>query len=265
MFAINPNDEFVTALTSTKDVTFINNFRALRNDTTKTPVVFRSMAQRKTVTLCKQQQRDFYYIDTGYLGNVELSSKRWFRVVKNNVQHTKPNYNMPEKRFNKLVTQSNYIKFDKWKKEGKNILIVTPSDKPCKFYSLDKSEWLNNTIQKLKEHTDRQIIIREKDTKENRLKDTIYNQIDRDNIFAVVTFNSIAAIEALCYGIPVFTSAPTAADNLCLKDLDKIENPLYEDITKVEKWQHWLAYCQYSFLEMQQGLPFQMIKEYNLQ
>lgn len=264
MFAINPKDEYVSALTETVDRKFINNFRALKQDNTNTPVVFRSMAQRKTVALCKEQQRDFYYIDTGYLGNVDLSSKKWFRVVKNDVQHTKPNYNLSEKRFNRLLKYSSNIKFSNWKKEGKNILIVTPSEKPCKFYSIDKTQWLEETINEIKKHTDRPIIIREKAIKAHRLKDTIYNQLNRDNIFAVVTFNSIAAIESICYGIPAFTSAPTAADDLCLKDLEKIETPLYEDISKVEKWQHWLAYCQYSFLELQEGLPFKMIEEYNL-
>lgn len=262
MYAINKNDQYVGFLANTRNPTFVKNYKALINKPAEIPVIFRSMAQRKTATLCEQQQRDYYYIDTGYLGNGQY--KKWHRVVKNGVQHSDVKYDMPFDRFKSLSSSNPYLKFSGWKKNGKSILLVTPSEKPCKFYGIQKDDWVNNTVQTLKQNTDRPIIIRNKKNRQERLKDTIYNQLKNDNIFAVVTYNSIAAVEAIGYGIPAFTTAPTAADDFCLKDLTKIENPLYKDQTQIEKWQHWLAYCQYTVDEMKNGTVFKLIEEYNL-
>lgn len=266
MYALNPNDSIVSSLVRTTGAKYLNTFRELLKIEDREPVIFRSMAQRKTVETCNMQQRPFYYIDTGYLGNAKSEFKYWHRVVKNNVQHTQVNYNMPDNRFKKLLESNSYLKFNSWKKNGRAILLVTPSEKPCKFYRIDKGAWIDNTIKTIKQYTDRPIIIRDKETKrENRVgAGSIYSQFVNDNIFAVVTYNSIAATEAIGFGIPCFTSAPNAADNYCLKDLSKIETPLYEDKEKIEKWQHWLAYCQYSINEMQSGIAFKLIKEYDL-
>ena len=92
----------------------------------------------------------------------------------------------------------------------------------------------------------------------------MYKQLSEDNIFALVTYNSIAAIEAIGFGIPAFASAPNAAHDLCSKDITNIEMPYYADKQKVEKWQHWLAYCQYSITEMQVGKAFKILQDYNL-
>lgn len=263
MYAINPNDEYVKLLASTRHPAYIKTYKDLKDKPLTIPVIFRSMAQRKTVNLCEQQGRDYYYIDTGYLGISRY--KKWHRVVKNGVQHSEINYDMPCDRFKNLASSKPYLKFSGWKKDGRSILLVTPSEKPCKFYGIQKEEWVNTTLQKLKQHTDRPIVVRNKTPRQERIKDTIYHQIQRDNVFAVVTYNSIAAVEAIGYGVPAFTDTLTAADTFCLKDLTRIENPLYEDKEKIEKWQHWLAYCQYTVDEMRDGTVFNLIKEYNLQ
>lgn len=265
MFAINTKDHVINALMQKQDAHFISTYKELKNQPSNDPVVFRSMAQRKTVSLCNKQGRDFFYVDTGYIGNTDTVTKKWFRVVKNNVQHTTVNYELPDTRFKTLCTTKSYLKFPGWKKDGGSILVVTPSEKPCKFYGVNKKQWLDNTLQLLDQFTDRKIIVREKEIKENRLKNNIYKQLDNDDVFAVVTYNSIAAIEAIGYGIPAFTTVPTAADDLCLKDLTKIESPLYADQQQVEKWQHWLAHCQYTLPEMKDGLVFKMIEEFDLQ
>ena len=262
MYAINKNDEYVGFLARTRNPTFIKTYKELKDKPVDIPVIFRSMAQRKTVSLCNQQNRNYYYIDTGYLGISHY--KKWHRVVKNGVQHSDIKYDMPFDRFRSLSNSKSYLKFSRWKKNGKSILLVTPSEKPCKFYGIQKEEWVNTTLQTLKQHTDRPIIIRDKDTRQERLKNTIYHQLQDDDIFAVVTYNSIAAVEAIGFGIPAFTATPTAADNFCLKDLTRIETPVYEDREKIEKWQHWLAYCQYTIEEMKNGTVFKLIEEYNL-
>ena len=51
------------------------------------PVTFRSMTKRKEIWKCWETGRDFYYVDNGYMGNL-MKKKIWYRVVKNNIQHT---------------------------------------------------------------------------------------------------------------------------------------------------------------------------------
>ena len=86
----------------------------------------------------------------------------------------------------------------------------------------------------------------------------------REKIYAVVTYQSIAAIESVCVGVPAFTTQKTAADSVTLKDLSKIESPLYADPMQVKKWQHWLAYCQYHWKELGTGEAWRIMQRYGL-
>jgi hypothetical protein len=233
------------------------------------------MTQRSTVKLCNKQARDFYYIDTGYIGNLG-KQKNWHRVLVNGMQHSLPRYDLPADRFNQAIAELNrhtgqasgseYIEFSGWKPEGNAILLVTPSLKPCKFYGVNRDNWVRDTIKELRKYTDRPIIVRDKaERRTDRVREnSIFYQFIEDDIYAVVTYNSIAAIEAIGYGIPAFTLAPTAADDMCLKDLSQIESPRYEDEEKVKKWQNWLGYCQYSLPELKDGTALELIKEYDL-
>ena len=265
--AIDPSDAIVTDFTRGEPATFIPSYKELRHYPKTQPVVFRGMTQRKVVKACDKQKRDFYYIDTGYIGNL-AKHKRWHRVVKNGMQHSSPRYDLPSDRFDQMVSKIPYdnVKFNGWRPEGSAILLVTPSDKPCKFYGIDREQWISETIAKIKEHTDRKIIIRNKAEKRSeRVKcGSIFQQFEEDDIYAVVTYNSIAAIEAIGYGIPAFALAPTIADPLCYDDLSMIESPMYADPEQVAQWQNWLGYCQYTVQEMMDGTVMKLIQEYDL-
>lgn len=264
MYAIDPSDGIVKCLQQGTNAEWISQYKELQKLPAENPVIFRSMTQRKTVSLCKKQNRTFYYIDTGYIGNLD-KRKDWHRVVKNGMQHSNVRYNLSDDRFNKLIGNRDYLRFNGWKKDGGPILVVTPSDKPCKFYGINRTKWVEETLKTLKENTDREIIIRDKGLRRDRVrKNSIYHQFVNDNIFAVVTYNSIAATEAIGFGIPCFTLAPNAADPFCLKDLTSIESPLYANPEKVIAWQNWLAYCQFLPLEMSDGTAMKIIEEYDI-
>jgi len=263
--ALDATDRIVSPLAIGTNATFIEDgWKGLITRPVNETVIFRSMTQRKTVNVCQEQGRNYLYIDTGYIGNMQ-KRKDWHRIVYNGMQHSNIKWDLPSDRFEYISYSKSYLKFPGWKKQGKAILLVTPSDKPCKFYGIDRNEFVKTTIEALKKYTDRPIIIRDKVIRRDRVGGgSIYNQLDDDNIFAVVTYNSIAATEAIGYGIPCFTLAPNAADEFCEKDLSLIETPKYEDNDKVSKWQHWLAYCQYTPAEMQDGKAITLIKDYNL-
>lgn len=221
------------------------------------PILIRSMGKRKLIKQCQENNHTFYYMDSGYIGNYKSSInpngwKLWHRIVKNNVQHTNI-IDRPDDRWKRL----NYS--IESRKTGSHILLVTPSEKPCKFYGINKDKWIKNSLAEIKKHTDRPVIIRDKAPRQQRIIKTIFD--DLKNCHALVTYQSIAAVESVLYGVPAFTLAPTAADPVCDKDLSLIENPTQQDQDKIYKWACHLAYGQFHVNEMKSGLAYNILME----
>lgn len=229
------------------------------NDSTE-PIILRGILKHKIMKKCLEDRRTFYYMDTGYFGNERTSFnpngwKYWHRIVKNDLQHGEI-IARPDDRFRKFNKT-----FNPWKKSGSKILIAAPDDKPCKFYGITKDQWILDTVAKIKEHTDREVIVRERAPKriDRTVTDTLQQALDRD-IFALVTFNSVAAIESIFHGIPAFTMAPAnAANPVALQDLSKIETPYYPDKDKLYAWGCHLAYGQYHIDELKNGRAMEML------
>jgi hypothetical protein len=218
------------------------------------PIVLRGILKHKIMKQCWADGRDFYYIDTGYFGN-EGTWKYWHRIVKNNLQHgeiiTRPDDRF--KKFNKT--------FQPWKKNGSKILIAKPDEKPCKFYNIDLDKWVEQTVDNIKKYTDRPVVVRERAPKRiDRIKtDTLQEALDND-VFALVTFNSVAAVESVFHGIPAFTLAPAnAASPVALQDLSLIENPYYPDYDKLYAWGCHLAYGQFHVNELKDGSAMRIL------
>lgn len=223
------------------------------------PILIRSMGKRKLINWCWDNNHIFYYMDSGYIGNYKSKSnpngwKVWHRIVKNNVQHTE------------IIDRPN----DRWKrlditiesrKQGRHILLVTPSEKPCKFYGIDRDVWVNETISNIKKYTDRPIVVRDKAPRQQRIVTTIYD--DLKDCHALVTYQSIAAVESVLYGVPAFTLAPTAADPVCDKDLSLIEAPSQQDNDKIYKWACHLAYGQFHNDELKSGQAYRILMNEN--
>ena len=74
----------------------------------------------------------------------------------------------------------------------------------------------------------------------------------------------MAALEALHYGIPAFTMAPSCVDSVVSKDLSKIEEAVYPYESKFLNLLHYLSYCQYSLDEMNTGAALRMIEQMQL-
>lgn len=221
----------------------------------KETILIRSMGKRKLIQECWNNNHTFYYMDSGYVGNYKSSSnpqgwKLWHRIVKNDVQHNEI-IDRPSDRWNQLD-----YPIEK-RKQGKHILLVTPSEKPCKFYGIDRDTWVKETVAEIKKHTDRPIIIRDKAVRQQRITNTIFE--DLNNAHALVTYQSIAAVESVLYGVPAFTLAPTAADPVCDKDLSLIETPTIQDTDKIHKWAHHLAYGQFHIKEMKNGTAYKIL------
>jgi hypothetical protein len=228
------------------------------------PIVLRGILKHKIMKQCWEDGRDFYYMDTGYFGNERTSTnpngwKYWHRIVKNNLQHGEiiPRPDDRFKKFNKHFTP--------WKKSGRTILVAAPDEKPCKFYGITKDQWVSETVAKIKEHTDRPVVVRERAPKriDRIATDTLQQALDND-VFALVTYNSVAAIESVFHGIPAFTMAPAnAASPVALQDLSKIETPYYADKDKLHAWACHLSYGQFHITELKSGQALISLLEEN--
>ncbi len=240
-----------TKITSTDDFVYENS---------QDPIILRGILKKKWIHQCWQDKRDFYYMDTGYFGNERTSSnpngwKYWHRIVKNNLQHTDIQ-SRPDDRFKQFNKQ-----FQPWKKGGRKILIAKPDEKPCRFYGIDLEKWVEETINTIKQHTDRPVVVRERAPKriDRIVTSTLQEALD-DDVFALVTFNSVAAVESVFHGIPVFTLAPAnAAAPMGLQDLSLIEKPRYPDQDELYRWGCHLAYGQFHTDELKSGKALKIL------
>lgn len=219
----------------------------------KNPIVLRGILKHKIMKQCWQDGRDFYYIDTGYFGNHRW--KTWHRIVKNNLQHGDivPRPADRWQRFGK--------KFQPWRRSGRNIVVAVPDEKPCKFYGIDLDTWISDTVSTIKQHTDRPVVVRRRaPLRIDRVQNNTLEHALLD-AFALVTFNSVAATEAIFLGIPAFTLAPAnAASPVALQDLAKIETPYYPDQDKLQAWACHLAYGQFHNSELSNGQAIKILQ-----
>ena len=223
------------------------------------PLMLRGIMKHKIIKQCWDDHRPFRYMDSGYLGNRPGPKnphgwKVWHRIVPNNLQHDQV-ITRPSDRWNQLGLEASN------RRGGSQILIVAPDEKPCKFYDIELATWLAQTVATIKQHTDRPIVIRERnksrmDRKTNRVEQAL------DDVHAVVTFNSIAGTEAILAGVPVFAMAPSnAARPVSNTDLTKIDKPWFPDRDQVLAWAYHLAYAQFHIDEFKNGRAERILKQ----
>lgn len=231
----------------------------------QSPVLIRGIANGKIAKAVKKRNQDFYFIETGYLGNYRCDNnltgrKIYHRIVKNDMQHADRIMDVSEDRYLDLVSFNPNMEYRGWKRSGSKILVVLPTEKPFQYYEQDRDEWIKMVERTIKLHSDREIVWRHKQGRGERTNDTIYDALDQD-IYALVTYNSIAAVEAVQYGIPAFALAPTAAAPVCSNDLTQIENPVMPSEDVVYKWLCNIAYGQFSLTEILTGQAWKLVVE----
>jgi hypothetical protein len=253
-------------MASYPDSRFVSKSRywAESEDILKNPVLIRGISSGKIGKHAREHGQDYYFIETGYLGNYRCPNNRtgrkvYHRIEKNAMQQSRI-LDVPDDRYRKLVKFNPDIQYRGWKKPGSKILVVLPTEKPFQYYGEDRDKWIKMVECTLKKHTDREIVWRQKASRGERTTDTIYDALD-DDIYALVTYNSIATVEAIQHGIPAFGLAPTAADPVCSNDLSQIETPVkpHEDV--VYKWLSSVAYGQFTLDELLTGQAWQLVLE----
>ena len=218
------------------------------------PLVIRGLKNMGVIHQCWENKNPFYYIDTGYFGN-EVKLKNYHRVTFNHLQNIYPIVDRPNDRLRKTG-----IRLSKFRR-GSKILLCPPSNKVMTFFNLDLDQWMEETLLELKQHTDREVVIRLKKGRTERLSTDSFEDALAQDIHCVVTYNSIAAVESLILGKPAITLGPNAAYSLCSKSLEEIENPYVPTLDEVDALLRHLSYAQFTLPELTNGYAWSILNE----
>ena len=150
---------------------------------------------------------NYWYIDHGYFGRSTDPDlyDGYYRITHNNFWHNGSGDHTWD-RFNSLK-----VELKNWRKSGDHIVIVPPSKHMASVLNLQT--WLEETIFKIKKHTDRKILVSTK--YKNPMSEVI------KNAWCVVTDHSNSAIDAMAQGVPAIFTNPARK----LGSIEDVENP----------------------------------------
>tara|TARA_B100000575_G_C23125788_1_gene652217 strand:- start:1517 stop:2266 length:750 start_codon:yes stop_codon:yes gene_type:complete len=213
----------------------ISNYKPSSNDTLASYGILRGVG-----SLLKQS-KNFYYLDHGYLGASSRSFKEggtiidnldgYFRIVKNDF------IGFDLKQFDSKRLDKLKLNFAPTRKSGEYIILSEPSNFIKEFYNIPN--WVDDTINKIKNFTDRKIFVHNKFSK-------IPLDLLLEKAWAFVSFQSTAGFKSMLRGVPShFTHNK-------LKDINSIENIengiINEDVFKS------LSYNQWTLEEIKNGV-----------
>jgi hypothetical protein len=216
------------------------------------PWCIRGMKFTETIQWAWQNSRTFYYIDNGYFGN--QAKKNYFRIIKNHAHNIDLIVERPRDRLPELQLKP----FS----PGRKIVVAPPSTKSFTLWNIDQQQWIDQTVAAIQQHTDRPIEIRLKRNREERFKEDTMEQCLADDVHCLVTYNSVAAVEAVMLGKPAITLGPNAAAALCSQSLSEIETPKIPTLDEVLYWARHIAYCQFTEVEMRDGTAWKILNDH---
>jgi hypothetical protein len=235
---------------------YISNWNNEQN--TDTDLVIRGLGggSQKAIKHCWETGRTFYAIDTGYYGNTS-KLKQWHRITKNNLQHLGPIVERSNDRLKQIIDY-------KYQKQipGKKILICPPSEKVMNLFGQpDPETWTNQVVEQLKQYTDRPIEIRLKPSRSERTSTKSIEAALADDVYCLITYNSIAAIEALMNGKPAIALGLNAAQTICNVRLEDVEQLRFPSKDRMTAFMCHLSYAQFTKEEMKNGTAWRILNE----
>lgn len=178
------------------------------------------------------------------------------------------------------ISKDTGIQLEDYKTKGKTILLMLQRNKGWSLKGTDVQEWTLQTISKLRQHTDRPIVIRthpgdktagnyipalERSIKNMRTVrispiGTLLND-ELHKAWAIVNHNSSAAVGPIIQGYHCFLTDPT--DSQCAEvsniDFSNIENPNHFDR---QKWLERISMFHWKFDELQNGNCWRHMREF---
>jgi hypothetical protein len=179
--------------------------------------------------------------------------------------------NIDPTRWQKISRHLNLTLKD-YRSEGNHILVCLQRNGGWSMGQLDVQDWAIQTINTLRQHTDRPIVIRShpgdkssreylnpaspkckiKFSKRVRLSSNTNLVDDLKNCWAAVNYNSSPVVGAAIEGVPIFVTDPNKSQcaEIANIDLTQIENPTLHDR---QSWVERLSMFHWNFDELKSG------------
>jgi hypothetical protein len=196
-----------------------------------------------------RQSKDFFYIDHGYLGASKRSFNKgatviqdlegYFRVVHNEY------IGFELKKYDSKRLEKLNIEFKQIRTSGEYIILSEPSIHIKNFFNLNN--WVEKTIYKIKQHTDRKIFLHNKSS-------PIPLDILLEKAWAFVSFQSTAGFKAMTKGVPAHFTYNNLKNINSLENIEngKIEIDLFTS----------LSYNQWTLREFDSGEAWEQITKF---
>ena len=141
---------------------------------------------------------NFFHIDNGYIGNHRYKRPEYYRISYNSLQNT---IVRPVSDSRRHLLELDDRLWSDWNLDGEYNLLVLPNDSNIfKYMGQDYQAWRDKTI-KYYEGLDVPVIVRKKAGKRKQRWNEILPMIRKAK--KVITYHSMAAVEALCLGKPI--------------------------------------------------------------
>lgn len=167
------------------------------------------------------------------------------------------------------------ISLKPWRTQGQHILICLQRNGGWSMKGLDVITWMNTVINKIREHSNRPIIVRAHpgDKKIKSILKINYKNVflstqeslkeDLRNAWATIVYNSSPSIASIIEGVPAFITDPDPACSQSFEvsntDLSMIENPILKER---QNWIERLSMCHWNFDELKSGTAWSHFKKY---
>lgn len=164
---------------------------------------------------------DCFYFDNPYFLRQEKHSR--FRLIRGGTHLRKI---LPQQEGRSVYMPP----LQPWRTDGKGILVIPPSESQIKIYGAQ--DWLRKTLKRLSRSTGRHIVVKTDKQK------PLYEALEK--AWAVVTFGSVAGVEAAIAGVPVFAGPQCPALPITAGFPEDVDEPEYCDR---REWLRSLAYA----------------------
>ena len=228
--------------------------------------------------------KPFVCIETPVIGRgpvTDILRDQWYRIGVNGFladtgRFYRQSQNYPSKRWEKISSELN-VQLKPWHSKGDVIIVALQLPGDASLRGTNISEWAADTIEQLRNYTDRTIVVRTPQLEREFDRDNILRitrvdgvsiqQGTRENLFptldsayATVTFSSGFGIDSVIRGTPTIAMDPgNFAYSLGNNKVSQIEDLVRSNDR--EQWLYNLAYAQWSRHEIKTGEAWAHIKE----
>ena len=221
---------------------------------------------------CMDWGLKWYYVDVGYLTQqitryptpkIHDIDKTYFRIVRGGL-HTIRGKVGPGRRLQHLESQGIDCQFKGWDtgEEKRNHILLAPSSQTVTMQvnGMTQEDWIEEVTLQLKQHTDKEIVLRNKPRPGNQWWNTDIKD-ELKGAHCLVTNMSLSAIDAILNQVPVICHQRNVASFVCSKDISKIEKPMRPGHRTINEWLKMITENQFTLTEMADGTAYKILQE----